>query len=148
MGALPSRDGIEWRALKLRLNDDVHHGEIILNVGIDADQGERVEKDATGRDDWIHVLRSALGDVCGLASTSGLSKRSKVAPHAPAARSQSPFKVGDAVRHQMGPGRVTALRVLEVEGQGTQVMVEVVLKSGIRLMAPAAAATTELDRIQ
>ncbi len=101
MGALPSQDGQEWKALKLFIGDPTAPTEHFLNVAIEADRGVYREKDVAFRAPLVAQLAAAFGDVSGIPSID-------VAPppqhRTPSPTASSSFAAGDAVQHRLGPG--------------------------------------------
>lgn len=140
MGALPSQDGPEWRALKLFIGAPAEPTELFLNVAIEADRGVFREKDVAFRAPLIAQLAAAFGDVSGIPALD-------VAPppqhRTPSPTASSSFAAGDAVQHRLGPGTVTSIQTIEIDGT-EQVMLEIVLHSGLRMMIPESAAAAQL----
>jgi hypothetical protein len=144
MGALSSQDGQAWKALKLFIGDPTDPTELFLNVAIDADRGVFREKDVAFRAPLVAQLAAAFGDVSGIPAID-------VAPplrhRTPSPTASSSFAAGDAVQHRLGPGTVTSIQTIEIDG-AEQVMLEVVLSSGMRLLVPESAAATQLRPAQ
>ncbi|MCC6335168.1 MAG: hypothetical protein IT380_14410 [Myxococcales bacterium] len=147
MGALPSEDGQDWRALKLFIGQASDPTEVYLNVAIEADRGKFREKDVAYRAALVAQLRAALGDVSGLPAIEVAPLPPKKKQPVTASTSASPFKAGDAIQHQFGPGTVKSIQTIEIDGE-KQVMLEVVLKSGMRMLVPESAAATQLRPAQ
>jgi urease beta subunit len=141
MGALPSKDGHEWRALKLFVGDPADPAELFFNVAIETDGGVFREKDVAFRAPLVAQLAAAFGDVSGMPPVE-VAAEPPHATHSPTAPTSS-FKAGDAIQHRLGPGTVTSIQTIEIDGHH-QVMLEIVLHSGVRMMIPESAATAQL----
>ncbi|MDP1922038.1 MAG: hypothetical protein Q8L14_37705 [Myxococcales bacterium] len=144
MGTLPSEDGQEWRALKLFFGDPADATELFLNVAIEADRGVFREKDVAFRAPLVAQLAAAFGDVSGLPP---IDVAPPPQPRTPSPTASPSFAAGDAVHHRLGPGTVTSIQTIEIDGH-EQVMLEVVLNSGLRMMIPRSAAASQLRPAQ